>query len=141
MNYRRLIAWVIRAVGTVELFAVGAVVMPAEQMRAYYELLGRGEMPPGPVFESVMRQVSFTYFLHGIGMWLIASDVVRYLPFVWLTAAGYLVAGPTFIAVDLCAGMPAFYVASNGGSCLLIGGLLVALLLAERAAGRSSIGR
>ena len=141
MNYPRLIAWALCLVGIVELLAFGAVVMPYDQMKAMYEWLGRGEMPPGPVFQSVMRQVSFTYGLHGIAMFLIASDVVRYRPFVLLTAAGYLIAGPTFIAIDSIAGMPALYIAGNGGSCLLVGGVLTALLLAERSQGQSSISR
>src|ERR1043166_3399737 len=132
MIYRRLIAWVIRLVGTMELLAFGFAFMPYDQMQACYELLGRGEMPSGPVFESVMRQVSFTYGLHGIGMWLIAFDLARYRPFVWLTCAGYLVAAPAFVAFDLTAGMPVSYVIGNGGSCLLVGGLLLGLILADR---------
>jgi len=81
-----------------------------------------------------MRQVSFTYGLHGVGMWLIASDVVRYRPFVVLTAIGYLLAGPVFLLIDWTLGMPCgFWLAGNGGSCLLIG-LLLSAVLGERAA-------
>jgi hypothetical protein len=132
MNYRRLQAWVLRLVGTVELFAFGAVVMPGAWMEAHYLRLGLGEMPQGPVFDSVMRQVSFTYGLHGVGMWLIASDVIRYRPFVVLTALGYLLAGPVFLLIDLTAGMPWFWMVGNAGSCLLIGGIVCALLWGER---------
>jgi hypothetical protein len=132
MDYRRLQAWVLRLVGVVELLAFGAVVMPRASMQAWYEWLGAGEMPAGPVFDAVMRQVSFTYGLHGIGMWLIASDVTRYRPMVLLTAAGYLLAAPAFLLIDLAAGMPGFYVAGNGGSCLLIGVLLSVLIVLDR---------
>ena len=108
--------------------AFGAVVMPRAWMESGHALLGFPETPKGPVFDAVMRQVSFTYGLHGIGMWFIAADVVRYRPLVVLTALGYLLAGPVFILIDWTAGMPWFWMVGNGGSCLLIGVLLGALL-------------
>ena len=131
MNWRLLQAWLIRLVGTVELLAFGAVFLPRSWMEAGHSSLGLAEMPQGPVFDSVMRQVSFTYGLHGVGLWLIASDVVRYRPLVILTAVGYLLAGPVFLAVDLGNGMPWSWVAGNGGPCLLIGLLLLGLLWGE----------
>ena len=131
MNYRRLQAWVLRLVGAVEVLAFGAVVLPRAWMNAMHARMGLADMPEGPVFDSVMRQVSFTYGLHGIGMWLIASDVVRYRPLVILTGIGYLAAGPAFLLIDLSNGMPWFWTAGNGGSCLLIGVLVLGLLWAE----------
>jgi hypothetical protein len=133
VDNRRLQAWVLRLVGTVEMLAFGAVVLPRTWMEAGRGWLGLPELPPGAVFDSVMRQVSFTYGLHGVGMWLIASDVSRYRPLVILTAIGYLLAGPVFLLIDLTAGMPWFWMVGNGGSCLLIGVLLLGLLGAERA--------
>ena len=136
MNWQRLQAWLLRLVGTVEIFAFAAVFLPRSWMNATHSSMGLAEMPEGPVFDSVMRQVSFTYGLHGIGMWLIASDVVRYRPFVILTAIGYLLAGPVFIAIDLSNDMPWSWMAGNGGSCILIGVLLLGVLLGERLSGR-----
>jgi hypothetical protein len=136
MSSRRLQAWVLRLVGAVEVLAFGAVVMPRAWMEAGYTWLGVGEMPPGPVFESVMRQVSFTYGMHGVALWLIASDVVRYRPLVVLTALGYLLAGPVFLLTDVALGMPRSWAAGNGGSCLLIGVLLLGLLWGEGAGGK-----
>jgi hypothetical protein len=133
MNWQRLQAWVLRLVGAVELLAFGAVVMPHASMAATHRWMGLGEMPQGAVFDSVMRQVSFTYGIHGVALWLIAADVIRYRPLVILTAVGYLVAAPLFVTVDLLNGMPAAWVAGNGGSCLVIGVLLSALLVVERA--------
>src|SRR5437764_910839 len=137
MNYARLQAWVLRWVGAVEALAFGAVVMPRAWMETAHGWLGFTEMPRGPVFDAVMREVSFTYGLHGVALWLIAADVVRYHPLVILTAAGYFLAGAVFILIDLTVGMPGFWVAGNGGSCLLIGALLGWLLWAD-AAGRTA---
>jgi hypothetical protein len=132
MNYKRLQAWVLRLVGIVELLAFVSVVMPRAWMDACHAALGPGELPPGPVFDAVMRQTSFTYGLHGVGLWFMAVDVARYRPLVWLTGVGYLLAGPAFIAIDLCDGLPWFWAAGNGGSCVLIGALVLGLLWAER---------
>ena len=114
--------------------AFGAVFLPRSWMGAAHAWMGFAEMPEGPVFDSVMRQVSFSYGLHGVALWLIAADVVRYRPLVVLTAVGYLLAGPVFFAVDLGNGMPWSWMAGNGGSCLLIGSLLFGLLWGERVA-------
>jgi hypothetical protein len=66
--------------------------------------------------------------------------VERYRPLVILTAVGYLLAAPVFLAVDLTLGMPWFWIAGNSGGCLLVGALLAWLLWAERAAGRAEAG-
>src|SRR5207249_4383868 len=87
-------------------------------------------------FDSVMRQVSFTYGLHGVALWFIAADVARYRPLVLLTAFGYLLTGPVFLLIDLSNGMAWSWSAGNGGSCLLVGTVLLGLLLGERASGK-----
>src|SRR5262249_31187775 len=130
--YQLLQAWVLRLVGVVEMFAFAAVVMPRASMAEGQAMLGYPEMPTGPVFDSVMRQVSFSYGLHGIGMWFIGSDVVRYRPLVILSAVGYLLAAPVFFVIDLGNGMPWSWIACMSGSCLVIGLILSCLLLAER---------
>jgi hypothetical protein len=132
MTYRRLQALILRLVGTVEILAFGAVIMPREWMMVGHGWLGLTDMPTGPVFDSVMRQVSFSYGLHGVALWFLAADVERYRRLVVLTAAGYLLAGPVFFVVDLQNGMPLSWMAGNSGSCLLIGLLLLACLCGER---------
>jgi hypothetical protein len=132
MDRRWLLAWALRLVGSVELLALGAVVMPHAWMEAVHAWLGVGDMPQGPVFDSVMRHVSFIYGLHGVALWLIATDVVRYRPLVWLTALGCLLAGPVFILIDLALGMPWFWVADSGGTSLLLGTVLLVLLRSDR---------
>ena len=133
MKWRRVQAWILRLVGTVELFSFGAVFLPRELMASIHRSMGLAELPQGPVFDSVMRDVSFTYGLHGVAVLLIASDVVRFRPLVVLSAIGYLLACPVFITIDLINGMPVSWIVGNGGSCLLIGTLITAALLGERA--------
>jgi hypothetical protein len=137
-RWRLLQAWMLRLVGTVEFFAFAAVLMPAAWMEDTRRSLGLTPMPQDPVFDSVMRQVSFTYGLHGVALWLIADDVVRYRPLVILTAVGYLLAAPAFLAIDLGNGMPWTWMAGNSGSCLVIGTLLTGLLWGEKATSTAS---
>jgi hypothetical protein len=114
------------------MLAFGAVVMPRSWMEAAHARLGLAEMPTGAVFDAVMRQVSFSYGLHGVALWFMAADVVRYRPLVILAGFGYLIAGPVFFLIDFTAGMPGFWMVGNGGSCLLIGVILLGLLWRER---------
>jgi hypothetical protein len=139
MNWRRLQAWALRLVGLVEICAFAAVVMPAEWMKSGQAILGSAAMPTDPIFDTVMRQVSFTYGMHGVGMWIIAADVVRYRPLVILSAVGYLLAAPAFFAIERVNGMPWSWSAGNSGSCLLVGLVLSGLLLAERAGGKKEV--
>ena len=131
MSWKTLQARVLQLVGSVEMLAFGAVVLPRAWMDAIHSQLGQLEMPKGPVFDSVMRQVSFTYGLHGVALWFIAADVRRYYPLVVLTAIGYLLAAPVFFMIDLRNGMPLSWMIGNGGSCLLIGTILSGLLISE----------
>jgi hypothetical protein len=100
-------------------------------MQAGHEWLGMGPMPTDPVFEAVMRQVSFSYGLHGVGLLLIASDVARYRPLVILSALGYLAFGIVFLFIDTGLGMPALWVVGNNGSAMLVGALLLGLVWAQ----------
>jgi hypothetical protein len=134
VKWTLLQAWVLRLVGAVEVLAFGAVFLPRAWMESIHTGMGLPEMPTGPVFDSVMRQVSFTYGVHGVALWFIAADVRRYRPLVILTMIGYLVAGPVFFVVDLGNAMPWPWIAGNGGSCLLIGALLLGLLWGEQVA-------
>jgi hypothetical protein len=131
MDRRRPQALILRLVGSVELLAFGAVVMPFAWMETVHGWLGVGELPQGAVIESLLRQVSFTYGLHGVGMWVIAVDVDRFRPLVALTAFGYLAAGPVFLVIDFLEGMPWFWMVGNGGACLVIGVLLFASLIGD----------
>jgi hypothetical protein len=79
-----------------------------------------------------MRQVSFTYGLHGIGMLLIASDVRRYRPLVLLGGIGYLAYGAVCLLTDIGLGMPPMWVAGYVGSTIVIGALVLGLLWADR---------
>ena len=105
MNHRKLQALILRMVGTMEGFAFVSAVMPRSRMEMGHRWLGMGEVPQGAVVDFMIRQASFSYGLHGIAMWFIAADVVRYRPLVILTGFGYLAAGRAFFPIAASAGV------------------------------------
>jgi hypothetical protein len=125
MNHRRLELWLLRVMGSVELGAFVAVVMPRAWMESAHEWLGMGAMPEGAVVDFTIRQASFTYGLHGILLWLLSLDIERYRPLVVFTGVSYAVAGPVFLAIDVSAGLPLFWSIAEGPGCFFFG---VALL-------------
>ena len=106
MNAQRLQAWLLRLAGAVELLAFIAVVMPRSWMEVAHAWLGMGELPAGPITMFMIRQASYTYGMHAISLFVIASNVERFRPLVILNGIAFLVASPVFflghaLVVDL----------------------------------------
>jgi hypothetical protein len=126
MNSRRLLAWLLRLAGAFEIPAFFAVVMPRSWMEVTHAWLGMGEMASGPLVMFMIRQASFTYGMHGVSLWVIASDVVRFRALVILNGIAYLFAGPIFFLIDWTAGMPWWWTVADALGCGVAG---VAILL------------
>ena len=125
MNHRHLQTWLLRIAAAVELGAFVAVVMPRQWMETGHEWLGLGAMPAGPLLDFMIRQTSFTYGLHGVLLWLLSRDVLRFRPLVIFTGVSYVLAAPVFVLIDVGAGMPWFWTLGDGGACFCLGsGLL-----------------
>jgi hypothetical protein len=116
-----LLSWLLRLVGFFELLAFIAVIMPRSWMEVSHAWLGLGVMPEGSVLMFLIRQASYTYGMHGISLWLIASDVKRFRPLLLLNGISFLLAGPVFFIIDYTAGMPMWWTATDGPSCGLFG--------------------
>lgn len=125
MDYRKLLVWLLRITGTVEMGAFVAVVLPWEWMEVGHRWLGLGELPRGAVVEFIIRQASFTYGLHGVLLWILSWDVVRFRPLVLFTGVTYVIAAMVFFGIDLSSGMPWFWTVGDGGSCLAFGGAVL----------------
>ena len=132
MNREILLVWLLRLAGATELLAFIAVVMPRSWMEISHAWLGLGEMPDGPLLMFMIRQASYTYGVHGLSLWLIASDVKRFRPFVIFNGVAFLVAAPVFLSIDLTSGMPLWWALSDPGSCGLFGVALLSLSLTNR---------
>jgi hypothetical protein len=129
MNRLRLQAWLLRLAGAMELLAFVAVVMPRSWMEISHTWLGLGEMPGGPILMFMIRQASYTYGMHGISLFVIASNVERFRPLVILNGIAFSLAGPVFFLIDYTSGMPWWWTFEDSLGCMCFG---VALLLLSR---------
>src|ERR1044072_6567275 len=132
MNHERLLVWLLRLAGATELLAFIAVVMPRSWMEIANAWLGLSPMPHGPLLMFMIRQASYTYGVHGISFWLIASDGKRFRSFVVFNVVAFLIAAPVFLLIDLTSGMPLWWAVSDPGSCGLLGAALLWLSLTNR---------
>ena len=125
MDKQTLQRLLLRLAGAVEILAFVAVVMPRAWMEASHEWLGLGAMPDGPILIFLIRQASYAYGMHGILLWIIASDVVRYRPLVIFTGVTFLLAGPVFFLIDYTSGVPLWWTIGDTLGCGLFGGALL----------------
>lgn len=129
MNSQRLQSWLLRLAGAVEILAFFAVIMPRSWMEVSHAWLGMDEMPSGPLIMFMIRQSSYTYGMHGVSLWVLASNVVRFRALVLLNGIAYLLAAPVFFLIDVTSGMPWYWTVSDCLGCGLLG---AALLLLDR---------
>jgi hypothetical protein len=117
----------LRFVGVPALFALVAVFMPVSWMAATHRLLGLGEMPTAPVVEYLARSLSAFYAVMGALCLVVAADLERYRPLVRFLGLAFALMGVVFLGVDLAAGMPWWWSASEGPGGVGFGALLFVL--------------
>lgn len=125
MNRKLLLIWMLRLAGATEVLAFIAVVMPRSWMEIANASIGLGPMPDGPLLMFIIRQSSYTYGVHGLSLWLIASDVERFRSFVVFNGIAFLLAAPVFFLIDITSGMPWWWTVSDPGSCGFFGAALL----------------
>lgn len=125
MSRQRLQSWLLRVAGTVEILAFASVVMPRPWMEVSHAWLGLGEMPSGPLIMFMIRQASYVYGMHGISLWVLASDVTRLRPLITLNGISFLLAAPVFFVIDHTAGMPLYWTILDTLGCGLFGAALL----------------
>jgi hypothetical protein len=129
MNSQHIQAWLLRWAGAVEILAFFAVVMPRFQMEAAHRWLGLGEMAGGPLIMFMIRQASYTYGMHGISLWVLASNVERFRPLVILNGISFVLAAPVFFLIDYTSGMPLWWTLGDTFGCGFFGAALLWLNL------------
>ena len=129
MNRQRMSAFLLRLAGSVELLAFLAVVMPRSWMEIAHTWLGLGEMPNGAIIMFMIRQASYTYGMHGVSLWVIASNVERFRLLIILNAISFLIAAPVFFLIDQTSGMPFWWTLGDTFGCGSFGAALLWLSL------------
>ena len=101
--------------------------MPRSWMEVSHAWLGMGDMPSGPLIMFMIRQASYTYGMHGVSLWVLASDVVRFRTLILLNGIAYLLAAPVFFQIDFTSGMPWYWTVGDSLGCGALGAALLLL--------------
>ncbi len=121
MNGERMLVLLLRAIAVAASLAVVPVFMPHAWMDACHRGLGLGPLPETPVIVYLTRSLSAMYVFHGGLLWLVAGDLRRYAPLVTYLAAAFVVFGIVTLWIDVHAGLPWPWVASEGPAGLVFG--------------------
>ena len=122
---KSLLTWLLRLIGLLEMLAFIAVIMPRSWMEVSHAWLGLGQMAESSVLMFMIRQASYNYGMHGVFLWIIASDLKRFRPLVLLNGLSFLLAGPIFFWIDYSSGMPWWWSAMDGPSLFLMGAAML----------------
>jgi hypothetical protein len=117
----------LRLVGVGALFALIAVFMPMSWVTATHRWLGLGEMPTAPAVEYLARSLSAFYAVMGALCLVMAADLERYRPLVRFLGVAFALMSVILLGVDLAAGMPWWWSASEGPGGMVFGALLFVL--------------
>ncbi len=123
--------WGLRILGTVDLLALIAVVMPLPWMSFINDLCGLGPLPDSHIVGYLARTTSLLYALHGAMILFISRDINRYRPLIAFLAVAAVVHGMILLGIDLATGMPFFWTLIEGPS-FAVTGILVLWLLRQK---------
>lgn len=108
------LAWLLRAIGLLDLAALVAVFMPASWHEHFHAGAGLGALPHLPVVLYLARSASALYAVYGALLIFLSRDVVRYLPVIqFLVRVAFIHAG-LLVAIDLHSGLPTWWALSEG---------------------------
>lgn len=124
----RVLTLLLRVSGAGLMLAFVAVFLPVDWMAAAHPWLGLGPFPRTPIVDYLARSIAALYGFHGVFVWLVSRDPVRYATFVWFAAVMDVVFGAIMLAIDLHAGMPAVWTAIEGPSIAAMGIAIAALM-------------
>ena len=121
MNHERILVFLLRTGGAILVLAFLAAVLPTSWMAASHARLGLGDFPAHPLTDYLTRSISLLYGFHGVVLFVIASDVRRFRPLARLMGIQNLLFGPAMLAIDLAAGMPAWWTLNEGPPITVLG--------------------
>lgn len=123
----RLLTLLLRIAGLTTGAAFLAIFLPADWMATTHEALGLGPFPRAPIVDYLARSIALLYGFHGILMFMVAGDPVRYRPIVTYIATMDLIFGIAIAIIDVHAGLPWYW--TMGESLSITGlGVLIAVL-------------
>ena len=130
---RSLLIVLLRCGAVITGVAFLAVPLSVESMVSTHRWLGLGDLPQAPIVEYLARSVAAIYGFHGVLLFLLSTDVNRYAPIITYIAVMNVVLGLMLVAIDVHAGLPVWWIVSEGPPLVCTG---IALGLLNRAAAR-----
>jgi len=103
------------------------MLLPVDWMAATHARLGLGEFPRLPVVDYLARSIAALYGFHGVLVLLVATDPLRYRAIVWFIAVMNITFGLMLVAIDLHAGLPAYWTALEGPPITAFGAAIALL--------------
>lgn len=125
-NFDRLaLVFLLRYGAVVTFSAFFAMLLPLDWMVATHRWLGLGDLPRLPVVEYLARSVAALYGFHGVLLFLLSTDPVRYLMLVKFVGVMNVLFGAMVLFIDLDAGMPVWWTAVEGPGVIVLGVLVL----------------
>jgi len=128
-THDRFLRLFLRAIGTVALLAVIAVVMPYSWMNSIHQRLGMGKLPPEPIVGYLARSTSAFYAILGGLLWVMSIDLRRHRPTLQYLGLVMVLFGITLGVVDFVEGMPLWWKLAEGPINIAVGVLILLLSL------------
>jgi hypothetical protein len=110
----RTLAWLLRAIGVLDLAALAAVFMPASWHDHLHAGVGLGALPHSPVVLYLARSASALYAVYGALLLFLSCDVVRYRPVIRFLVRIAFVHAAVLVGIDINAGLPAWWAIAEG---------------------------
>jgi hypothetical protein len=120
---------ILRAFGVMDMLAFIAVAMPMAWMETGHQWVGLGSFPDAPVAGYLARSASLMYGLHGMLLFLLATDTDRYGKLIRWIAGMTVLHGGFMLTIDLVEQMPLWWTIVEGPAFSLTG---IVILVAQR---------
>ncbi|MCA9141543.1 MAG: hypothetical protein H6823_17955 [Planctomycetaceae bacterium] len=116
----------LRVLGSIDMLAFVAVVMPTAWIQWGHHWSGLGEFPTAPIASYLARSASALYALHGLMVVYMSLDVRRYWPLIRLLARLSIAHGIVMLSIDLAVGMPVWWTVLEGPAFAVTGLIVLA---------------
>jgi hypothetical protein len=129
---RRLLVALLRLGAFVTGSGFFAVLLPVDWMATAHRWLGLGELPRVAIVDYLTRSNAALYGCHGVLLWIVSRDPVRYHGIVRYIGWMNIGFGLTILGIDLHAGLPAFWTIAEGPGVVVLGAAVLYLSRARR---------
>lgn len=122
------LVWLLRGLGVVNVAAAGAVIAPRRWLAECHEWIGLGTFPSAPIAGYLARSTSLWFASFGVLLWFVSRDIERYSSLIVFLGWAMMVQGVVVLGIDCAEGLPLWWIAMEGPTCVMLGIGLLSLL-------------